>query len=164
MNWFYTSGGVQQGPVTWDALLSLAASGRLQPGDMVWSQNMPSWQQAGTIPGLFPFGMNIPPDAPMPPPSYAYPQPQSNPDAGLQWLVPVGDQSGWAIAAGYLGLFSLVACGAPFALIVGIIALNDIKKHPGRAGIGRAYFGIAMGAICTILYGGLILYSMFSKP
>ena len=35
-------------------------------------------------------------------------------DAAMRMLLPVG-RSGWAIAAGYLGLFSLIVLPAPYA-------------------------------------------------
>jgi sugar phosphate permease len=61
-------------------------------------------------------------------------------------LIPVG-RSGWAIAAGYMGLFSIMIIPAPLAIIFGLIALRDIKKHPDRHGMGRAIFGIVMGVL-----------------
>jgi hypothetical protein len=72
-------------------------------------------------------------------------------------LLPVG-RSGWAIAAGYLGLFSLIVLPAPIALIVSIIAISDIRKsraavHP-KHGMGRAIFGLVMGILGT---GALVM-------
>lgn len=64
-------------------------------------------------------------------------------------LLPVG-RSGWAIAAGYLGLFAVLVVPAPLALITGIVAVQDIKSHPERHGMGRAIFGIVMGTLGSI--------------
>ena len=73
---------------------------------------------------------------------------------GMRVLLPVG-RSGWAIAAGYLGLFAMVLFPAPIALIVSIIAIRDIKKSKAEGkqkfGLGRAIFGLVMGIIFTIL-------------
>lgn len=66
------------------------------------------------------------------------------PDAGMRMLIPVG-RSGLAIAAGYLGLFSVLVIPAPFAVILGIMALNELKRKPELHGAGRAWFGIIMG-------------------
>jgi hypothetical protein len=71
---------------------------------------------------------------------------QSNDERALRMLLPIG-RSGWAIASGYLALFSVLLVFAPFALLTGILALRDIKKHPDRHGKGRAWFGIIMGAL-----------------
>jgi len=68
-------------------------------------------------------------------------------------LLPVG-RSFWAIAAGYAGLFAVLFFPAPIALILGIIAIYDIKRHPKRHGMGRAIFGLVMGALFTI---GLVI-------
>ena len=70
-------------------------------------------------------------------------------DAGMRMLLPVG-RSPLAIVAGYLGLFSLILIPAPFAFVVGILAVIDIKKNPKKHGMGRAVFGIVMGAIFSI--------------
>lgn len=66
------------------------------------------------------------------------------------WLLPT-NRSGWSIAAGYLGLFSLLLLPAPFALIAGILGLRDIQRNPGLGGKGRAIFGIVMGGLFSVL-------------
>jgi len=71
-------------------------------------------------------------------------------DPVTRMLLPVG-RSGWAIAAGYLGLFSLLALPAPLALLTGVLAVVDIRRHPEKHGMGRAVFGIIMGALGSIL-------------
>ena len=85
------------------------------------------------------------------------PQVPRSSDPALRMIIPI-DRSIWAIAAGYLGLFALICFPAPIALIVGIIALRDIKQSGGKKhGLGRAWFGIIMGAIFTLLLiGGII--------
>ena len=80
--------------------------------------------------------------------------------AGMRILMPVG-RSSWAIAAGYLGLFSVLVLPAIFAIIIGFIALVDIRKsrdteHP-KHGMGRAVFAIIMGIACPLLFFLFIL-------
>jgi hypothetical protein len=65
-------------------------------------------------------------------------------------LVPAG-MSGWAMAAGYLGLLSVLGYPAILSLIVGMIALRDVRKHPEKQGVRRAWFAIIMGAVGTIV-------------
>jgi LSD1 subclass zinc finger protein len=74
-------------------------------------------------------------------------------DAAMRLLLPVG-RSLWAIAAGYLGLFSMLFCPAPIAVLVSLIAIWDIRAHPEKHGMGRAIFGLVMGVLGTI---GLML-------
>jgi hypothetical protein len=71
-------------------------------------------------------------------------------DQAMRMIIPI-DRSPLAIAAGYLGLVSVIYIFAPFALILGILAVRDIKKHPEKHGMGRAIFGIVMGAIFTVV-------------
>lgn len=78
------------------------------------------------------------------------PPPLPDPNAGLKWIVPVG-RSGFAIAAGYLALFSVLLLPAPLALLFGVLALADIARHPEKSGKGRAWFGIVAGMLFTLL-------------
>lgn len=70
-------------------------------------------------------------------------------DPAVRLLLPVG-RSGWAIAAGYLGLFSVLLVFAPFAIVCGVLAIFDLKKNPKKCGMGRAVFGIVMGVLGTV--------------
>jgi hypothetical protein len=78
-------------------------------------------------------------------------------DAAMRMLLPVG-RSGWAIAAGYLGLFAVLLLPAPFALAAGLMAVRDIRANPAKLGMGRAVFGIVMGAL-----GSLVLLAIAVK-
>ncbi len=73
-----------------------------------------------------------------------------------KYLLPVG-RSGWAIAAGYLALFSVLLIPAPIALFCGIMALRDIAQHPEKTGKPRAWFGIIMGVVMMTLFAILML-------
>jgi Domain of unknown function (DUF4190) len=87
------------------------------------------------------------------------PRPSLGDDAGMRMLLPVG-RSGWAIAAGYLGLFALVIIPAPLALIVSLVAIRDIRRsqrsaHP-KHGMGRAVFGLITGSLGTLVLSYLL--------
>jgi len=71
-------------------------------------------------------------------------------DAGMRMILPVG-RSGWAIAAGYLGLISVLLFPAPFAVLCSVIAMSQLKKNPKLHGMGRAIFGLVMGIGGTLL-------------
>lgn len=77
-------------------------------------------------------------------------------DPALKYILPVG-RSGLAVAAGYAGLFSAVLVFAPLAILLGILALKDIKKNPKKMGKGRAVFGLVMGILGTI---GLVIVAI----
>ena len=71
-------------------------------------------------------------------------------DPVMRMLLPVG-RSGWAIAAGYAGLFAVLIFPAPIALVLSIVAIIHIRRHPDKHGMGRAIFGLIMGALFPLL-------------
>jgi LSD1 subclass zinc finger protein len=77
------------------------------------------------------------------------PVPDLGDNAAVRMLLPVG-RSGWAIAAGYAGLFSPLPCAAPVAIVLGVIAIIHIRGNPKLHGMGRAIFGLVMGIIFSI--------------
>jgi hypothetical protein len=76
-------------------------------------------------------------------------QPGLGDDPAMRMLLPVG-LSGWAIAAGYLGLISVLCFPAPLALLTGILAIREISRNPKKHGMGRALLGIVMGSLGTV--------------
>lgn len=111
--------------------------------------------------------METPP--PIPPPLPVFVPPPAPPaaapvnlgdSAGMRLLLPVG-RSGWAIAAGYLGLFGLLIVPAPLALIVSLIAIRDIQRSKKTAtrkhGMGRAVFGLLVGVLGTAVLIWLLI-------
>lgn len=156
--WFYAHQGRQLGPISEAELQSMIATGAIQPTTLVWRQGMAQWQPLSSLAmpaaGALPPQPSISPQ-PLPPgsaaPSLAYASPMPPSDdvgqnAGMRMLLPVG-RSGWAIAAGYLGLLSILMVPAPFAIICGIIAIIHMKRNPRVHGMGRAVFGIVMGLL-----------------
>ena len=160
--WYYAQGGQQRGPVSREALRGMLSSGQLAWGELVWTDGMESWKPAETVEELkVSRAVATPPPVPQPmgypaqPVGYAAPpvmRQDMGQDAGMRMLLPVG-RSGWAIAAGYLGLFSVLVIFAPVALVISIIAIMDIRKHPEKHGMGRAIFGLVMGILGTVLMG-----------
>jgi hypothetical protein len=81
-------------------------------------------------------------------------------DETLGYLIPI-HATLLSVIAGYLGIFSVLVLPAPIALIMGIVALRDIKKRQSRGekigGKGRAIFAIAAGGLITLIYVATIL-------
>lgn len=87
---------------------------------------------------------------PMSPNPMAF-QPPIGDDAGMRMLLPVG-RSGWAIAAGYLGLIAWVIFPlGPFAIIAAELGRREISRDPHRHGIGRCTLGYVGGGIGIII-------------
>ncbi len=179
--WYYSQNGAQQGPVDVGTLRQMLSSGQIPGRALVWRDGLANWQSAETLDELraaLPRAAAMPPPPmpvgpppvvfpPPPPPQMAQPMGYANPyqqpprvgdigqDAGMRMLLPVG-RSGWAIASGYLGLFSFfpfigIVTGVA-AIITGIVAIRDIKRNPERHGMGRAIFGIIAGSIFTLAW------------
>jgi hypothetical protein len=155
--WYYAQGGQQLGPIGRGELVEQISRGAIQRTDLVWREGMAQWLPAGQVPGLLPTA--TPPPLPAID-SIPYAQaagyggdyvrpPDIGQNAGMRMLLPVG-RSGWAIAAGYLGLFSFLFVPAPIAIIVSIVAIKDIKAHPERHGMGRAMFGLVAGILGSV--------------
>ena len=145
-----TRNGQTFGPYAAEEVRQYLAAGQLLPGDMAKLESATSWQPLAGLMGLAPLqGPGAPPE-------------DIGDNAGVRLLLPVG-RSGWAIAAGYLGLFGLVIAPAPLALIVSLIAIWHIRKHRNdphpKHGMGRALFGLIVGLLGT----GLILYFVLSS-
>jgi hypothetical protein len=79
--YYYSREGERFGPVPGDQLKQLAASGQLEPHDLVWKQGMANWVEAARVKGLFP-------NSPQPPEvgatSAAPPPPPSTPSSASQ--------------------------------------------------------------------------------
>ncbi len=85
-------------------------------------------------------------------------------DKTLEMIVPI-DRSAWAIAAGYVALFTIpfVIVG-PIALGLGLASLSNLKKNPDQAGRGRTWFAIIYGGFGTVLLlGWIVLLIVASK-
>ncbi len=107
-----------------------------------------------------PFGQ---PPSPYAPPGAYPPGPPGPPlvDSGLEYIVPINVRNGWAFAAGYLGLFSLLLgpiTGVP-AIVLGVIGLR--KRELGNA--GRAWTGVILGGLMTFLFLVWLLFALTRK-
>jgi hypothetical protein len=149
--------GQPTGTLPESGLPAMLTSGQVLPEDLCWTEGMAEWRPVREVIPL-PVEMPPPPQLAMGtlPPALPAPPTRMGDDAGIRMLLPVG-RSGWAIAAGYLGLFSLMVLPAPLALIVSLVAIRDIRKSRDTAvpkyGMGRAVFGLIMGVLGT----GLVL-------
>lgn len=54
--WYCHIDGKQYGPVSKEALQGWGREGRIRASDLVWTEGMPAWVPAGSVPGLLDFG------------------------------------------------------------------------------------------------------------
>src|SRR5829696_1043513 len=165
VQWFYAHAGKQSGPVDEATFRAMAMRGEIAQNDLVWKSGMAHWAEASTVPELFPAPAQTPapgepPPLPLPAPplssqrmvGYFAPPPPSDPgnDAKMRMLMPVG-RTGLSIAAGYLGLFSVIPIFAPIAVIISLMAIRELRRKPNLHGMGRAVFGLVMGFVMSAL-------------
>ena len=82
-------------------------------------------------------------------------------DPSLRFVLPVNTNP-LAIIAGYLGLISVLVLPAPFALLLGILALVQLKKNPKQHGHGRAIFAIVMGGLFSLVIPVIVVAAILS--
>ena len=90
---------------------------------------------------------------------------ENAPDVVERMLIPVGRPLS-AIAAGYLGLFSVLPLFGIAAIIVSLVAFRTLKRHPELSGRGRATFGLVMGSAMTLVYSFplfMIAYELYQN-
>ncbi len=160
--WYFAQGSDKSGPHSFEQLQQFAAAGTVTRATLIWTDGMPQWAAAGTVAELFPGA--APPPVPAMPIGYAQPYaaPPQQFDTTTRMLIPVG-RSGWAIAAGYMGLFAVLVIFAPISLVLGIVALIHLKRRPDLHGKGRAIFGIVMGGLFSILFVFMVIALVLGK-
>jgi hypothetical protein len=88
--YYYSQAGQRCGPVPGEQLKQLAASGQLQPTDLIWREGMAGWVAAAKVKGLFP----APPEA-----NRVAEQPTAAATASQQPSEPIADRAAAADAA-----------------------------------------------------------------
>ena len=94
VQWFYSDAQQQQqGPLTFDQIQQMAATGQIQPNTLVWNETLPSWTAASAVPGVFNPGPSTAPSpysAPamgqLAPTGGAYPIPQVKKTSFALWI------------------------------------------------------------------------------
>lgn len=101
---------------------------------------------------------------PAAPPSVAGPMsaPQGA-DGGLSYIIPF--RNGWALAAYYVGIFSLIPIFGiilgPLAFIFGCVGFRHASRHPNAHGRVHAIVGIVLGALVVVGHG--VVIAMLSR-
>ena len=159
--WYYAHQGQQSGPVSTEQLEQLAASGQLQPGDVVWKQGMAAWLPANTVEGLFaraPGSAAPTPGAPPGPAPYP-PQPGAYP-AAPRFTLPSLGVGAWVI----LGSVVLVLASLFFKW-TGVPGLGLLKQMGlDAAGIripGASYVSTAGFLNPWIMLTGVFIYPVW---
>jgi hypothetical protein len=129
----------EYGPITADQLRQWISEGRINASTKVQSEGVGVWKCVSELPE---FAATLPAGAPPPmtpmPVAMAPATPKSN-----QMAV-------WAMIT---GIFSLLCCQVlgPVSIVLGIVALSQIKQNSQQEGSGFAIAGIVLGSLSLIL-------------
>ena len=116
MNWFYSDGGAQKGPIDDAAFRALVANGTIRPDTLVWHEGMADWQPLSAAePGL------VPQVVPPPPPGAA-----GAPAAGAP--IPPGTVPNHLVGA----ILSTIFCCLPFGIVSIVFAAQVNSKLATR--------------------------------
>ena len=133
--WYYAQNNERQGPVTLEELRALCSTGRLAPGDLVWTVGMEQWQAAGEVAALVDaFRGTVAAPAPWPNPHMDEPQPMPPPPAGYpsQFPQPL-DYAQPEVPAGFWMRFAAYLIDAVVLAIPGCVFGRGV---PSLMGVG----------------------------
>ena len=131
----------QLGPFTEAEIKAQLAAGTITMADHVWWQGQANWLPLAQTPLGTAGGAPLPgmPSAPAPM------------GGGVPLATgPTSQLAIWSLVCGCLSLICGLFGAVP-AIILGHLALGDIKKNPGRSGRGLALAGLIIGYVMTVL-------------
>jgi len=161
MSIYVLHGGNQLGPFTEVEIRTQLATGAITTQDLVWWQGQTGWMPLSQSPLAASLTATAPMAAPIVPGHYpgGY-GPQGAPNSNLAL---------WALLSGafafLLGCPALL-CGplvffcfilSIIAIVLGHLALSEIKKNPALNGRGQAQIGLALGYISLAMWLLLII-------
>jgi hypothetical protein len=137
--------GQQSGPFTEAEIREKLTSGAVDAQDLVWWEGQPAWVMLGTTP--FADASSVPTPPPHSLSGAPSPAPTTVTSAPTPILTPAAPRtSGLAIGSLVCGLGSPLLCLTFIpAIILGHLALNDIRRKPGTQGRGLALTGLILG-------------------
>lgn len=161
LQWWVHHHNKTNGPYAGGQLIAWLSEGTMPPGTLICPHGGQEWHPVSAWPELASqLSADLLAAAQAAAPAAA-PPPRADigDDPGMRLLLPVG-RSPLAIIAGYFGLVSVIPIFAPFALLFGVLAIRDIRRNPRKHGMGRAIFGVVMGALFSLLLLVLVTASV----
>ncbi len=159
----------EYGPISADQLRQWISEGRVNGDTKVLLEGTTVWKRMAELPE---FASALPapaqaapasvPPAPLPPraPTLApgMPLPVSMPPAARK----SNQLAIWAMVTGIIG-FLCCQFLSPVAIVLGMVALSQIKQRPGEQGSGFAITGIVLGII-SLIVAVIVIIVLFSSP
>lgn len=153
---YVTIDSKKYGPYTKSELRKYIQEDRVTNKSQIWFEGLAGWTPISQVSE---FASYLLPGWTGPAFDGKYPEAKAGAALGL--LAPIG-RSGYAVAAGYFGLFSVVPFCGVAAIICSLLGFRDLKRHPTKRGMGRLIFGLVTGLAGTAFYG-YALYVGFAR-
>jgi hypothetical protein len=130
----------EYGPITADQLRQWISEGRINASTKVQTEGAGVWKCISELPE---FAAALPasvPPAPGTPSQIAMAPAAAKPNQMALWAM-------------IIGIISLLCCQilGPVSIVLGIVALSQIKKNPQQTGSGFAITGIVLGVLSLII-------------
>jgi hypothetical protein len=135
----------EYGPITADQLRQWIVEGRVNGSTKVQAEGTVGWKSVSELPEFaasFPGGA---PSAPLAPIQMATPVPATKSNQVAVWAMITGIISIIPCCWGIGGIIGVVS------IVLGIVALSQIKQNPQQKGSGFAIAGIIMGIISLLI-------------
>jgi hypothetical protein len=136
----------EYGPISAEQIRLWIQEGRLNATSKIQVDGSGDWKLVREMPEFAP--LLPPPPAPITFPS-APPVPTTN------------SMAGWSLGT---GIFAILCCQifGPVSIILGVMALSQIKQNPNQGGRGLAVSGIILGSLSLLLAFVAILIFLMS--
>jgi hypothetical protein len=129
----------EYGPISGDQLRQWISEGRVNAQTRVQIAGAADWKSMVELPEFAAILPRPAPPLPMP--------------AGGASVPSSGGTSQMALWAMITGIFGLLCCQilAPVSIVLGAVALSQLKHHPERRGAGFAIAGIVLGVLALLM-------------
>lgn len=143
---YVTIAGQKYGPYTKSELRKYIQEDRVTNTSHLWFEGLSGWTPISQFPE---FAAYLLPG--WSGPAYDGKTEEKKASAGVGLLAPIG-RSGYAVAAGYFGLLSVLPVFGMLAVIFALLGFRDLKRNPHKRGMVRLIFALVVGLLGTAFY------------
>jgi hypothetical protein len=142
----------EYGPVSADQLRQWIVEGRVNGQTKVQAADATEWKAMADVLEF----SDVLPKAPLSAPTPVVPiRPLPKQPANSQLAV-------WSLITGVISLVCCCGIVGPIAIVLGAVALSQLKSHPELTGGGFAIAGIVLGIVAIVIWAALMVLFMIS--
>jgi hypothetical protein len=130
----------EYGPISADQLRQWISEGRVNSKTRVQAVDSTEWKTMADLPE---FAAILPRPAP--------PLPSVTPIAPLPPRAGTSQMAVWALITGIMSILCCCSIMAPVSIVLGAVALSQLKQQPEMRGAGFAIAGIVLGIVALLM-------------